>query len=64
VNTESTYDWEHSQWTVPVNVSVSQLLKLGKQPIQLSLGAKYYADGPSGGPDWGLRFTVTFLFPK
>jgi hypothetical protein len=64
LNTESTYDWSHSQWTVPINVSVSQLLKVGKQPIQLSLGAKYYADKPSGGPDWGLRFVVTFLFPK
>ncbi len=64
VNTESTYDWNNHQWTVPLNASVSQLLKVGKQPIQLSLGAKYYADGPSGGPDWGLRFAVTFLFPK
>jgi hypothetical protein len=25
---------------------------------------KYCADKPSGGPDWGLRFTITFLFPK
>jgi hypothetical protein len=64
LNTESTYDWSHSQWTVPLNVSVSQLLKVGKQPIQFSLGAKYYAEGPQGGPDWGLRFAVTFLFPK
>jgi hypothetical protein len=64
LNTESTYDWSHSQWTVPLNAIVSQLLKIGKQPIQLSLGAKYYADKPSGGPDWGLRFAVTLLFPK
>lgn len=64
LNTECTYDWPHYQWTVPLNVSVSQLLKLGKQPIQLSLGAKYYAEGPKGGPDWGLRFAITFLFPK
>jgi len=64
VNTESTYDWSNSQWTVPLNVTVSQLLKVGKQPIQLTLGAKYYAERPSGGPDWGLRFAVTFLFPK
>ena len=64
LNTESTYDWEHKQWTVPINVSVSQLVKLGPQPIQLSLGGRYYADRPQGGPDWGIRFTVTFLFPK
>jgi hypothetical protein len=42
----------------------SQVLKAGKQPISLGLGAKYYVEGPTGGPDWGLRFTVTFLFPK
>jgi hypothetical protein len=64
LNTESTYDWSHSQWTVPVNASVSQLLKVGKLPVQLSLGVKYYAERPIGGPDWGLRFAVTFLFPK
>ena len=64
LNTESTYDWENSQWTVPINVSISQLLKIGKQPIQLQLGWRYYAEKPDGGPDWGLRFTVTFLFPK
>lgn len=27
-------------------------------------GYRYYAEKPSGGPDWGLRFTVTFLFAK
>ncbi len=64
LNTESTYDWSNRQWTVPVNVSVSQLVKIGGAPVQFQLGAKYYAEKPAGGPDWGLRFTVTFLFPK
>ncbi len=64
LNTESTYDWENRQWTVPLNGIVSQLVKVGGRPVQFSLGARYYADGPSGGPDWGLRFAVTFLFPK
>ncbi len=63
LNTESTYDWENSQWTVPVNLSVSQLLKIGGRPIQFQVGGRYYADKPEGGPDWGLRFGVTFLFP-
>ncbi len=64
LSTESTYDWENSEWTVPLAASVSQLGKLGKQPVSFSLGARYYADKPAGGPDWGLRFSVTFLFPK
>ena len=63
LNTESTYDWHNSQWTVPINFSISQLVKIGKMPVQFALGAKYYAEAPSGGPDWGLRFVVTPLFP-
>jgi hypothetical protein len=64
LNTESSYDWEHEQWLVPVNGFVQQLLKLGKQPIALQLGGRHYAEGPSGGPEWGLRFQISFLFPK
>lgn len=64
VNTESSYDWENEQWTMPFNVFASQLLKIGPQPIQFTLGGRAYADHPRGGPDWGLRFVVTLLFPK
>ena len=64
VNTETTYDWTGHQWTVPVNFMLNQMLKVGKQPISLQLGYRYYAEGPSGGPEWGLRFADTFLFPK
>jgi hypothetical protein len=32
--------------------------------VQFSIGPRYYADKPDGGPEWGVRFTVTFLFPK
>jgi hypothetical protein len=63
-NTESTYNWENSQWTVPLNFTVQQLVKIGKQPIAFQFGYRYYAEKPAGGPDWGLRFTITFLFPK
>lgn len=64
VNTESTYDWTNSQWTVPINVSVTQLLKIGGQPLTVQLGYRYYAEAPTNGPSWGLRFAVTLLFPK
>jgi len=64
LNTESTYDWQDKQWTVPLNAMVSQLVKIGKTPVQFQIGARYYADKPSGGPDWGLRFAITFLFPQ
>jgi hypothetical protein len=63
VNTESTYDWEHEHWTVPINLMLSQVLKVGGLPLSLQLGARYYAETPAGGPNWGLRFTITPLFP-
>ena len=64
LNTESSYDWEHDQWSVPVNVTVNQLLKIGPQILQVGVGARYYADAPTGGPSWGLRCVLTLLFPK
>lgn len=64
LNTESTYDWENSQWTVPINAMITQMLKIGGQPLTVQLGYRYYAEAPDGGPDWGLRFAITLLFPK
>ena len=54
----------HRQWTVPINATVSQLIKLGKQPVQFQIGGRYYAEMPIAGADWGVRFAVTLLFPK
>lgn len=64
LNTESSYDWNGDQWTVPINLQVSQLIKIGKLPVSIGLGGRYYAEAPDGGPDWGVRFIVQFLFPK
>jgi hypothetical protein len=64
INAESSYDWTHGQWTVPVNLSVSHLYKFGQQRVSLGGGVRVYAVSPDQGPDWGARFTATFLFPK
>ncbi len=64
INTESTYDWKSKQWTVPVNLFVQQMLKVGKQPLTVQLGYRNYLDAPAGGPNWGIRFQVVLLFPK
>ena len=64
LSAESTHDWERNQWLVPVQAAVSQLVMFGTQPVQFSGGARYYAEAAKGGPDWGLRFSVTLLFPK
>jgi hypothetical protein len=61
---EATYDWQAQQWKVPLNLTVSQLFTVGKVPLKFTVGGRLYAERPPGGPDWGLRFTMTFLFPR
>lgn len=64
LNTESSYNWTTNEWSVPINASVSKLVSLGNQKIQLQAGGGYWAVSPDNGPE-GLRgrITATFLFP-
>jgi hypothetical protein len=67
IDTESTANWNATsadgKWTVPVIFQISQILKIGKQPISIQIGGKYYADSPRYGPNWGVRFNFTLLYP-
>jgi hypothetical protein len=65
VNTESSYDWEDERWSVPVNVTVSKLTRFGSQLVSLGGGARYWFQSSRAGAEgFGLRFTVTLLFPR
>jgi hypothetical protein len=64
LNTESTYNWITDQWTVPINLMFSRIFDIGGQRVQFQIGPRFYATRPAGGPDWGARFNVTFLFPR
>ena len=64
-NTESTYDWEAEQWSVPVNVLASKLVTFGERPVSIGAGIRNWVESSDGGPEGlGVRFSVTFLFPK
>jgi hypothetical protein len=66
LNTESSYNWETEEWSVPINGQVSKLTRFGKQPVSLFAGIRYWADSPEHvGPEgWGARAGIVFLFPK
>lgn len=64
VSAGSVYDWRARQQTLPVEISTTQVLKIGGQNVGFGLGSRYYAGKATGGPDWGLSFTVSLLFPK
>jgi hypothetical protein len=65
LNAESTYDWEGDQWSLPVNVIVSKVTRIGSQLVSVGGGLRYWADGPASAPEGlGFRLTFTLLFPK
>jgi len=59
------YDWNADQAAPVVNLFLSQILPVGGQLIQIGVGARYWIDGPSGGPEgFGARAQLTFLYPR
>jgi hypothetical protein len=63
-NTESIYDWTSEQWTAPLHLVVRQLVDVLDYRVSIALGGRYYVDTPEGGPRWGVRLGVTFIFPR
>ena len=64
VNTESTYNWDTKDWSVPINFGANQLMRLGKQIMQVGGGLRYWAESSQMGPEgWGIRLNIIFVFP-
>ena len=57
VQSETSYNWKSEQWSVPINVAVSKLVRFGKLPVSLQGGVGYWAESPDGGPE-GFRFRL------
>jgi len=65
LQSESTYDWETSDWQVPIRGVVSKLTRIGDQMVSVGGGVNYWLESPDSGPEgWGFRFTLTLLFPR
>jgi len=65
MNLESTYDWENEQWSVPLNVLVTKVVKFGEQTTSIGGGLRYWVDSPESAPEgWGLRLVFTLLYPR
>lgn len=67
VNTEATANWEASsgeEWTVPINVTISKVTRLGPFPFSFAAGVGVFVERPADGPEWKLRFTATLILPR
>jgi hypothetical protein len=65
VQSETNYNWTAEQWSVPVNVAATKLVKIGKLPVSLQAGVGYWAESPDSGPEeFRFRLQATLVFPK
>ena len=51
------------QWTVPLGAQISQIIPIGKVPVNRLLGGYYNIVKPDNGPEWSLRFQIALMFP-
>ncbi len=63
MSSDSDYSWTNDQWTVPLNFQVGKGFVWEGQKMNVSLGGRYFAVTPPNGPRWGIRLTLTLLFP-
>jgi hypothetical protein len=64
IDSESTYDWLSEDWTISFNNTYSQVIKIGKIPVQIGVALQYYAQSPVPGQQWGFRVNITPLLPE
>jgi hypothetical protein len=53
-----------NRWLVPLGGGVGKVFGIATQRISIVLEGFYHVVAPQFGPDWQLRFQLTFLFPR
>lgn len=63
MDVEPHLNWTDGKWTAPVNFWTSHLVKIGEQPIIVTLDGRYYFERTPYDPKWGVQMNFNFLFP-
>jgi hypothetical protein len=62
---QATFNNDAKTASIPIYLTVSQLVKFDKLPVQFSAGPAYFASSVPNGPSgWGGRATISFVIPK
>ena len=65
LSSEINFNWQAGNTTADLIPSASGVTKFGKQVVSMSIGPRIPLGGPAASkPDWGLRASLTFVFPK
>lgn len=52
-----------SRWLIPLGGGVGKVFTIGKQRMSALVESYYHLESPAIGPDWQLRFQLSFLYP-
>ena len=65
LSAEITFNWEAATTTAALIPTISGITHLGKQTVSMAVGPRIPLGGPEGSkPDFGLRASLTLIFPK
>ena len=65
IQSDMSYDWEDKQWSIPVDVVISQLFEVGSIYVSTELGVGYWAESPGYGAEgWRFLLHFNFVLPK
>lgn len=59
LNAEPIYDWKGNQWSVPIHLLASRVVRSADRRLEIGGGLRYWAD--NGQYDFGVRFYITLL---
>lgn len=65
LQSETSYNWDSGDWSIPVNFAISKMTKIGKVPVSIQAGVGYWLESPDAGPEgFRFRFQFTVILPK
>lgn len=64
INSEAFYYWTDDEASVPINLALTKLYRLGGAALSLGPGVRYWVEDPdSAAHGWAFRFETTLVFP-
>jgi len=60
------YEWLNGDYNIPLNMRLGRVTKLGNAPVNMFIEPFYTPSSfqREGQSEWGIKFNLTFLFPK
>lgn len=61
-----TADWkaDNDKWVIPLGMGIGQVMKIGKQPVNISASAYYNVERPDNAAKYQIRLQIQLMFPK